>query len=204
MGLKDAIYEASSPIRHTKKLSSILSSRMDARFILFLYTDGGPDHRLTYISVQLSLIVLFRHLELDVLIAGRTAPSHSWANPVERIMAIINLGLQCVGVMREKMGDEFEKHVSKCKQLRANCTMHKDDVAQSLAPTKELLMSILKRLQLHGKSFEVFQSATESEGDAFWELLLSIDSSITREDTTKAALKKLTDLNAFIYSLLSF
>ncbi len=85
------------------------------RHILFLYTDGGPDHRLTYISVQLSLIALFRHLNLDLLIAGRTAPSHSWANPVERIMAIVNLGFQCVGVMRKKMADDFEKCAFRCK-----------------------------------------------------------------------------------------
>lgn len=62
-----------------------------------MYTDGGPDHRLTYVSVQLSLIAIFLELDLDVLIAARTAPNYSWANPVERIMSIINLGLQCVG-----------------------------------------------------------------------------------------------------------
>lgn len=201
IGLKDAIYEASSAIRHAKELSNILSSKINGRSILFLYTDGGPDHRLTYISVQLSLIALFLNLKLDVLIAARTAPSHSWANPVERIMAIVNLGLQCVGLMREKMGDQFEKCVSNCKnlkQLRANCTSYKSDVARSLAPSKELLSSIVKRLQLHGRNFEIFESASESEIDSFWELLLSIDSSLSREDTTKPALQKLTELNNFI------
>ena len=67
--------------------------------ILFVYTDayGGPDHRLTYLSVQLSYIALFRQMDLDLLIVGRTAPCHSWRNPVERIMSIVNLGLQCIG-----------------------------------------------------------------------------------------------------------
>ena len=38
---------------------------------------------LTYLSVKLSLIVLFLKLELDYLCAARTAPYHSYRNPVE-------------------------------------------------------------------------------------------------------------------------
>ena len=56
-------------------------------------TDGGSDHTLTFQSVQLSLISIFLALDLDFLCAARTAPLHSWRNPVERIMSILNLGL---------------------------------------------------------------------------------------------------------------
>lgn len=76
-----------------------------------MYSDGGPDHRLTYNSVKLSLISLFLEMDLELLIALRTAPSNSWANPVERIMSIVNIGLQGVGVMRTKVGEKFEKAV---------------------------------------------------------------------------------------------
>ena len=62
-------------------------------------------------SVKLALIALFRHLNLDFLISLRTAPSNSWANPVERVMSIVNIGLQGIGVMRRKMSDEFEKAI---------------------------------------------------------------------------------------------
>ena len=166
VGLKDGVYESSSPFRHAKELYDILSSRMIDRFILFLYMDGGPDHRLTYISVQLSLIALFLHFNLDILVAARTAPSHSWANPVERIMSIINLGFQCVGVMRKKIGDDCEQCVLKChslKELRNKCTQFKDDVAESLSQPKELLNSIIRRLQLHERYFNTFPSASDSE-----------------------------------------
>ena len=81
--------------------------------VLLMYTDGGPDHRVNYLSVKIALIALFRDLNLDILIALRTAPSNSWANPVERIMSIVNIGLQGVGVMRQKMSDEFERVVCK-------------------------------------------------------------------------------------------
>ncbi len=46
----------------------------------------------SHVSVQLSLICLFLKLDLAYLCAGRTAPYHSWRNPVERIMYF---GLQC-------------------------------------------------------------------------------------------------------------
>lgn len=80
-----------------------------------MYTDGGPDHRLTYTSVKLALIGLFLELDLDLLIALRTAPHNSWANPVERIMSIVNIGLQGVGVMRSKSGEIFENTVGMCR-----------------------------------------------------------------------------------------
>jgi hypothetical protein len=55
------------------------------------------------------MIALFIELDLDALVALRTAPSNSWANPVERIMSIVNIGLQGIGVMRKKGSDDFEK-----------------------------------------------------------------------------------------------
>lgn len=54
------------------------------------------------ISTQISYICLFLQLDLDLLSAVRTPPYHSWKNPVERIMSIINVALQSVGLMRLK------------------------------------------------------------------------------------------------------
>ena len=91
VGLKDNAFEASSPLRHMAEFNQILTSCSDDNPVLLLYTDGGPDHRLTYVSVKLSLIALFLERDLDMLCAVRTPPHHSWKNPVERIMSIINL-----------------------------------------------------------------------------------------------------------------
>lgn len=159
IGLKDLIYEPSSPMRHATELHKCLMTRMSGHHILFVYSDGGPDHRLTYVSVQLSLIALFLNLDLDLLVAGRTAPSHSWANPVERVMSVVNLGLQCVGVMRAKMSNEFEKVLAGCnnmKEIRAACTRYENDIVGTLAPPKELIFSVLKCLELKGKPFDNF------------------------------------------------
>ena len=200
VGIKDAVFEPSSPLRHATELYQCLSTRMDGRHILFVYSDGGPDHRLTYISVQLSLIALFLSLDLDVLIAGRTAPSHSWANPVERVMSIVNLGMQCIGVMREKMGEQFEKAVVNCKRLkdlRDKCFEHRSDVSSSLRLPKDLIRSIMVRLELKGRKFDVFESASDNDMDQFFSTLLKVDSLITKDSMARKSVEKLACLQAF-------
>ncbi len=75
VGLKDVILEASSPLRHcTKsplrhctKLCKILSQESVSSPILLLYTDGGPDHNLTFLSVQLAIIALYIHFDLEMI-----------------------------------------------------------------------------------------------------------------------------------------
>jgi hypothetical protein len=71
---KDGAFEPSSPIRHATKLVNILENEAIDRPVLFLYSDGGPDHRVMYLSVKLSLIALFLKRDLDYLCAARTAP----------------------------------------------------------------------------------------------------------------------------------
>ena len=71
--------------------------------MVLLYTDGGPDHRLTYGSVQVFLLCLFIRFNLDLLIAVRTAPGNSWTNLAKRVMPVLNLALQNVALERSKM-----------------------------------------------------------------------------------------------------
>ena len=60
----------------------------------------------------------FLKLDLDLLCAARTAPSHSWRNPVERVMSTLNLGLQCVGLMRKTGDAKFEAQAASLAVLR--------------------------------------------------------------------------------------
>ena len=138
----------------------ILSSNADIhKSILFLYSDGGPDHRLTYVSVQVSLIALFLMLDLDFLCAARTAPSHSWRNMVERVMSTLNLGLQCLGLMREKGDSDFEAEAAKCNNLvvlrdAADCVPNfRSSALYSMAHVKSLLTMLLGRWNSRGKNF---------------------------------------------------
>ena len=120
VSLKEAAFEPSSPQRHASELQKVFEeSGCSSKPICFVYCDGGPDHRLTYVSVQASFICLFQNLDLDLLCVARTAPFHSWQNPVERIMSLLKMGLQLVGLMRKEMSTEDESIISGCNSLAA-------------------------------------------------------------------------------------
>lgn len=106
VALKDAVFQASNPFRHAAEFSNVVGEGCPP--IAILYTDGGPDHRCNYLSVMYSMISLFLSHDLDCLILARNAPGHSWRNPAERIMSLLNLGLQTVGVMRQETGLETD------------------------------------------------------------------------------------------------
>lgn len=198
---KDAVHEPSSPIRHATELHSILLQQIDSKSALFVYTDSGPDHRLTYLSVQLSLIALFHNLNLDLLIAGRTAPCHSWKNPVECIMSIVNLGLQCVGIMRKEGSNDFERSVKNANNLEAvrkATSKSKEEVRESLKPPLQFLRDITSRLKLKGESFILVESADDQEIEDFWEVLLLIEDSLQQSDSAKAILSSRPKLKEFL------
>ncbi|PKY55204.1 hypothetical protein RhiirA4_474517 [Rhizophagus irregularis] len=108
---KDTVFEPSSAIWHCTSFFNILSNHFIDEIppIICIYTDGGPDHCTTYGSVQVALLCLFLKGDFDLLVAVRTAPQQSWANPAECIMSILNLGLQGVSLVRENMSDGMEK-----------------------------------------------------------------------------------------------
>lgn len=112
--LKDAVFQPSNPRRHAIELQKVIAQHQLESPILVMYTDGGPDHRCDYISVIYSMVFLFLDLDLDMLVLARNAPGHSWRNPAERIMSVLNLGLQSVGMMRQAASDdEMEKKIKR-------------------------------------------------------------------------------------------
>jgi len=70
---------------------------------------------------------------MDTMVVMRTAPTQSWANPVERVMSVLNLGLQGVALAREEMADEYKKEFKKCNGMNAVRNVAKDYV--KTAPT---------------------------------------------------------------------
>jgi len=156
------------------------------------------------VSVQLALIAIFKLLDLDFLCAARTTPCQSWRNPVERIMSTLNLGLQCVGLMREKMDDTFESEASKCKSLKElreaakRRSGFREEAIDSVSHVKVLLTQIFECLQLKEKKFTVFNTASLQSIEELWRELQSVDSTLTSSENltkrtlqTKPALKDL-------------
>ena len=200
VGIKEAMFEPSSALRHASELHNIFLTEMGMKSVLFLYTDGGPDHQTTYISTQLSLIALFLNLNLDYLSAARTAPHNSWKYPVERMMSIFNLGFQSIGLMRSKMSEPAEAALKNCNSialLRKAGEPFKGEISKSLESITSLLSDVISLLQLKEKKFQVYESSSSEHIDNFWEVLQLIEPLLTIKDTTKKDTTNKDGLKAF-------
>ena len=202
---KDTTFEPSSPSRHGTEVVSILGERAIDYPVVFLYTDGGPDHRLTYASVKLTLIAVFRKLDLDYLCASRTAPHHSFRNPAERVMSVLNLGMQSVGLARRQLNEEVETEIQRCttmsqiRELALKKPSIKESLLDSVSPVKVTLADIAQRLELKGKKFSVGTAASEAEISDLWSQLKEIDPEFDLSPTDKIPRKKVTqNLQAFL------
>ena len=108
VSVKDAIFSPSSPLLHSQEVVDIIDQLHHVQPILCVFTDGGPDHRTTFLSVQLAWVALFRKRNLDMLVAVRSAPGQSFINPVERIMSLLNVALYGMALERTRMEDSYE------------------------------------------------------------------------------------------------
>lgn len=202
--LKDSVFSPSSPYRHMAEFVKLAKSKFDDRVVpplIFFYHDGGPDHRLTYYSVMISYICAFRWLNLDFLVAVQTAPNNSWINPCERLMSILNLGLQCVSTTREKASDDIEATLKSCNSMSAirkeadSKSLLKEAVGASLAPVISLVENRFERLSLKENKFEIGQTATNDDIECLWSFADMIDSQLSMSNTTK---KEISNAKAFL------
>ena len=192
VALKENAFQLSSPIRHMTELKQLLTIHGPVKPVLLLYTDGGPDHRLTYLSVQLSLMAIFLDQDLDFLCAVRIPPQHSWKNPVERIMSILNLALEGVGCVRQEV--EHEEELNRCsslksiRELAAKIPEIKEEVLRCVEPMEDLMCSMIRRLKLKDINFETDTPATEAQMTTLYKAIkyIGLFSNSLRCPTTKA------------------
>ena len=126
------------------------------------YTDGGPEHRTTYLPVNITMIALQKSLNLDLLLTVRAARGSSYRNPSERVNCILNLGLYGIGVMRQKIFDkpEFERKLCHCSNVddvqqlvKENPAVNTELVRRACADTISLIRSVFDRLVLKDNKF---------------------------------------------------
>lgn len=68
--LKDTIFQPSNPMRHNAEIRKFLGKTGNlGKPIRLIYSEGGPDHRVTYPSVKLSLIAMFLLDNCDYVLA---------------------------------------------------------------------------------------------------------------------------------------
>ena len=198
VGLKDPIFEPSSALRHATELCQIITQRSLGNPVLVMYTDGGPDHNVTFFKTQLALISLFLSLDLDMLIAVRTAPHQSWKNPCERINCILNIGLQAIGLMRSTMSEEYERVLSTCSSMkeirRLTSPGLQEALRDSLESVKLLISSMFQRLVLKEKPFRVFEAASKHQMEGLWNVVgdmdPNLDINMKKKDLNKCPILK--------------
>ena len=100
------------------------------------FTDGGPDHNISFLNVMVSWLAFFIISGSDTLIVARTAPTQSWTNPVERLMYVLNLALSNCALAREIMGEDFEKNMKKCNSMASVRKMAKQLDSTNLVATE--------------------------------------------------------------------
>lgn len=117
--VNDSVFQTSNPFRHAVQLIQTVREREceQTPSVLLKFTDGGTDHRNTLESVKCAMICIFKVLDIDFLVAARCAPGQSWTNPAERVMSILNIGLQNCSLSRQRVDDDVEKALKKCNGM---------------------------------------------------------------------------------------
>ena len=161
------VTQASTALTGVAEMGKILDLEGSQASHFFAITDGGGDRQTNYLSVQKLLIGLFLHHNMDEVLVCRPAAGLSYRNPVERVQAIVNLGLQSVGIMRQKM--DMEERIRNCnsnEELRKVIERHeelKPALENSLSVHVDLLNSVFSMLSLKDKRFQTLSPCTDEE-----------------------------------------
>ncbi len=113
-----------------------------------------------------------------MLIAVRIALHHSWYNPTERIMNMINYELQSVIIERKKMLKEFKDEFEALRILENICKKAKDNpclkvkLEKCIVIVQELLYKCTKYLVWKNEAFETENPASDLEINEMFKIIL--------------------------------
>ncbi|GBB94499.1 hypothetical protein RclHR1_23690001 [Rhizophagus clarus] len=178
VSFKDTTFQSSNGIRHATEFFKVIFLHYQPSVppIFCLYTNRGPDHQITYRSVQIFLICLFLKKDFNMLIALRIAPHQSWNNPAKRIILILNLALQGVALVHKTMLEDMEILFSKANTLKEICRAAKKssqltgELQKYITTIQEFLRKRTEQLVLHDEPFSCYDLAGESEISLFFEV----------------------------------
>lgn len=118
--------------------------------------------------------------DFDFLAAVRTAPYHSWSNPAERMMSIINLGLQGVALKRSDMSFDSEqifKNLGTMEEIR-NAALYNQtlngELKIAIKDTQEILRNRTTQLKLHDQRFKCINPATHEGINSLFDVSILI------------------------------
>jgi len=186
--INDSIFQSSNPFRHAATLVKEINKLETLPSVLLKFSDGGTDQRNTLESVKCSLICVFKELNLDMLIAARCAPGHSWTNPAERVMSLLNIGLQNCALERVAGDDTLEKALKAAssmdaiRKLGVGNELFVDAWQASIEPCISAVQNRFGRLKLKEKPLQVSSPVQSVDMDNLQEHLKNVFPDL---DTTK-------------------
>ena len=160
VGIKISATDLSTALRNATEVANVLIEKLDTKEalapVLILYTDGGPEHRTTFLSGQIGMICSQKYLDLDQVLAVRTAPGHSYRNSAEKINCLLNIGLYRIGCMRQQSTDPFfAQSLSRCtslgdvrKLIEKNSDRNTKLLKECCQPCINLISETFSRLEL--------------------------------------------------------
>ncbi|XP_063063591.1 uncharacterized protein LOC134456088 [Engraulis encrasicolus] len=195
--VQDAVFQKSTAYRNAA--ASVRLAKEDpagCKPIHIKYSDGGAEHRTLLIKVQLSLIAVFKMLGLDMLIASRAAPGQSWQNPVERVMAVLNIGLQNCALERVQMSAEIEGLLKRCGSMAdiRKASEKNPGLVQawstSIAPVLDTVAGRYSRLKLKEEPITILDAVTDGEENSVMEAITALFPGINPATVTKQQAEK--------------
>lgn len=170
--INDAVFQTASGFRHAAVTVRLMKEKQQPPPVMMKFTDGGTDQRNNLELVKCASICIFKELDLDMYILARCAPGHSWINPAERIMSILNLGLQNVSLERqETSAANITKKLKDCQSMNAireeakKTPDIKREWEESVATVKSIIEGRFARLKLKDQPIRVDSPVSEEDID---------------------------------------
>lgn len=200
--VNDSVFETSGPFRHAASIVRIAAK--ENKKILLRFTDGGTDQRNNLESVKCSSICIFRELDLDMLVHARCAPGQSWTNPAERIMSVLNLGLQNCALERQCCDEQTEKQFRKCNSMADIRSTAENDPSlklkwkESVECTQSIVRNRFLRLSLKDKPMQAMDPVSEEEVDLLKRHLRELFPGMDLEKLQKVHTSKVVEYNEWL------
>lgn len=133
-----------------------------------------------------------------MLILARCAPGHSWRNPAERIMSLLNIGLQNCSLEREKCEESVERCLKKygsIKKIREkSSTEVRQAYTESIQPVQAAVCNRFARLKLKGEPVQVIDPVTDTDIDTCKNHLRNLFPELNLDKLQKNVTKKVLSL----------
>lgn len=187
VSLKCAVLEPSNGWRHMAELLNNYDASQDSP-VIFIGTDGGPDHNMNNVNVILSYVAFFVESDADFISIVRTPPYWSVINPSERFMATCNIALNGVSLeMDRPKNATVARKIKNCltktqwreKQAKESHIDFKQVTYECTKTARQVLTDRISRLTYGDSPVTIGEVATEEEIDvlksALWNILPNFD-----------------------------